>query len=67
MSDHDRDTLILLRVRHPEPLGLEEEFTLIIEPRADHVLVVLGPFGGKGGSVAEALDELARRLPRSRR
>jgi hypothetical protein len=51
-----RDTLILLQ--RPTKLPL------IIEARADHVLVVCGPYGGKGRTVAEALDELARRMSR---
>lgn len=37
---------------------------IIIEARADRVLVVCGPFGGTGRTVGEAMDELARRMGR---
>lgn len=39
---------------------------IIIEARAGHVLVVCGPYGGKGRTVAEALDALADRMGRAR-
>jgi len=51
-----RDTLTLLQ--RPAKLPL------IIEAREDHVLVVCGPYGGKGRTVADALDALARRMGR---
>ena len=35
---------------------------LIIEARADHVVVTCGAFGGKCRTVSEAMDELARRM-----
>jgi len=37
---------------------------IIIEARADRVLVVCGPFGGTGRTVGEAMDALARRMGR---
>ena len=51
-----RDTLMLFQ--RPAQLPL------IIEAREDHVLVVCGPYGGKGRTVADAMDALARRMGR---
>ena len=52
-----RNTLMLLRSTARLPI--------IIEARADRVLVVYGPYGGEGRSVSEAMDALARRIGRA--
>jgi hypothetical protein len=58
LDTDDRDTLI-----PPCPAGQP----LIIEARADHVLVICGAFGGKGRSLSEAIRQLARRMGRRAR
>lgn len=47
----------------PIPLT-KVKWKIILEARKDHVLAIYGPYGGKGKSVAEALDSIAKRLGR---
>lgn len=48
----------------PVILLTRRRWPIVIEARPDHVLVVRGPYGGKGRTVAEAMDALRKRSPK---
>jgi hypothetical protein len=40
----------------------DHKWKIIVEARPGYVLVIYGPYGGVGSSVAEAMDEVLRRM-----